>query len=278
MRKSARAAVFIAAGTGVGALALLCGCQSKLIYFPRSYPAGVVENWSRQTHGQRVTVRTSAGSQTAFLQGNLHDPRRLWIVCGGNGTVALDWAEFLSRYAPAEDAYLLVDFPGYGESEGKADPARIGETLRSMLPAAVARIGWKSSDPGRMRVFGHSLGAAAVLMAAAESGISRGVLLSPFTSTMEMTKHLLGVDLGFLVFHRFDNQARLKEITGKYRAARFIAIHAENDDIIPAAMSRELAAKFPRNVEFRAISDGGHNEIPERYPAEISRALREIGE
>lgn len=99
-------------------LAFIVSCQSRLIYFPRPYGAGVTAGWQRQSAGKTVDFQTSQGRQRAFLQGNLSSPRNLWIVCGGNGTVALDWSEWLARHAPRQDAWLLVDFPGYGDCEG----------------------------------------------------------------------------------------------------------------------------------------------------------------
>ena len=118
-------------------LVVLAGFQSKLIYFPRPYAAGTTAEWAQRTSGKRIDFKTSQGNQRAFLQGNLTTPRNLWLVCGGNGTLALDWAEWLEEYAPKEDAWLLVDFPGYGDCEGAPTPGRIRESLMKGVPLAL---------------------------------------------------------------------------------------------------------------------------------------------
>ncbi len=197
-------------------LILLVGCQSKLIYMPRPYGGDTVAIWQKVTGGRLIDYQTSQGKQRAFLQGNLKSPRNLWIVCGGNGTLALDWADWLETYAPKEDAWLLVDFPGYGDCKGDPGPGTIAENLKTAVPLAAKELGWPAvPDPRKMRIFGHSLGAAACLMAATEFKIQRGVLIAPFTSTMDMTRELIGVPLGFLVWHRFDNEATAQGASGK---------------------------------------------------------------
>lgn len=258
-------------------LAFLTACQSRLIYFPRPYEPGITSKWSADTHGKPVDFITSQGHQRAFLQGNLRSPRNLWIVCGGNGTVALDWYDWLEMHAPREDAWLLVDFPGYGDCEGYPSPARIRESLRKVVPQAAKELGWESPDPARLRFFGHSLGAAACLIAASEFRIQRGVLLAPFTSTMDMAGVMTGLPLGFLVTHRFDNGARLGELAAR-GPGEVIILHGSDDEAIPVAMSRKLAADRKDVVRFTELPGARHNTMQEANVADIAKALKKIGD
>jgi pimeloyl-ACP methyl ester carboxylesterase len=256
---------------------ILTACQSRLIYFPRSYPPGHLEAWMRHTPGVVIEAETSQGVQRAFLQGNTTRPRNLWLVAGGNATLALEWSDWLAAHGPAEDAWLLVDFPGYGASEGSPNPARIREAFAQVVPAALDVLGWSEREAsGRLRFFGHSLGAAACLIAASEHGIQRGVLLSPFTSTMEMARALTGLPLGFIVWHRFDNGARLDELAARGPGA-VVVFHGSDDEVIPARMSRALAARQPEIVSLREIPGGRHNTLHYDHAAAIAAALRETG-
>jgi len=256
---------------------LLLACQSKLIYFPRGYPVGLSGRWVEDTPGRAVNYETSQGKQRAFLQGKLENPQRLWIVCGGNGTVALEWSSWLQRHGAAEDAWLLVDFPGYGDCEGTPNPKRIAENLQTVVPLACQMVGWDEVKKERLRVFGHSLGAAACLMAAVEFEVRGGVLLAPFTSTMDMTRTVVGLPLGFLVTHRFDNHERLTELAGK-GTARLVILHGTQDEVIPVAMGRGLAAAHPEWITFRELEGGRHNTLQEDHAAEIVRAMWDVSE
>jgi uncharacterized protein len=258
-------------------LAFLVSCQSKLIYFPRPYPPGTSDEWQRKTGGKCLDFQTSQGKQRAFLQGNLKSPRNLWILCGGNGTVALDWSEWLEEHAPKDDAWLLVDFPGYGNCQGSATPNRIHDNLKAAVPLAFQAIGWPNyPNPKRLRIFGHSLGSAACLAAASEFEIQRGVLLTPFTSTMDMSRHMIGLPIGFLVWHRFDNSARLAELTTR-GPGKIIIFHGTDDEAIPVTMSRTLANEQPQTVRLIEIPGGRHNTLQETHTDQIQKALEEIG-
>jgi pimeloyl-ACP methyl ester carboxylesterase len=257
-------------------LGLILGCQSRWIYFPRPYAAGVVGDWKSQTHGQVIEFTTSQGRQQAYLQGNLQSPGNLWIVCGGNGTVALEWADWLQTHAPGGDAWLLVDYPGYGACEGSPNPARIRESLREVVPLAWRKLGWEGDpDSTRLRFFGHSLGAAVCLIAASEFGIQNGVLVAPFTSTMDMSRELLGIPLGPLVRHRFDNTALLAELASRGPGTVWI-LHGTKDEVIPVAMSRQLAADQPGVVRLIELPEGRHNTVHDTYQEVVAEALRSV--
>jgi len=256
---------------------LLACFQSKLIYFPRPYGPHTTAEWATNTSGRPINFITGQGQQRAFLQGNLAAPRNLWIVCGGNGSLALDWSDWLVEHAPAEDAYLLVDFPGYGDCSGRPSPEAIRESFLTAIPAAAELFSWPSpADSTRLRIFGHSLGAAACLMAASDFSIQRGVLIAPFTSTMDMSRAMTGLPLGFLVHHRFDNAARLAQIAAR-GASRIIILHGTGDEAIPISMSRKLAVDHQSIVQLVEIPDGRHNTLPHTHTGEIAAAMAQIG-
>ena len=257
---------------------LIVTCQSKLIYFPRPYASGEIAAWARDTGGKTIDFTTRQGNQRAFLQGNLQAPRHLWIVCAGNGSLALDWSDWLVEHAPKEDAWLLVDYPGYGACQGSPSPAHIRENLTTSVPLACREIGWSLPPaPDRLRFFGHSLGAAAALLAASEFKIQRGVLVAPFTSTMDMSRRVTGLPLGLLVRHRFDNLARLAELAAR-GPGEVVILHGVNDEVIPVAMSRTLQARQPAVVRLHEIPGGRHNTIQEEHADELAQALMDAGQ
>jgi uncharacterized protein len=171
-----------------------------------------------------------------------------------------------------------VDFPGYGDCQGTPTPRRIRENLRAVIPLALREIGRaEQPDPARLRFFGHSLGSAACLIAATDFHIQRGVLLAPFTSTMDMSQHLTGLPLGPLVWHRFDNAACLAELAAS-GPGKVTILHGTDDESIPVTMSRTLAGQRKDVVTLSEIPAGRHNTIQETNPSTVADALREIGQ
>lgn len=257
-------------------LGLLTGCQSKLIYFPRPYGPTDVSDWNRQAGTEVLAYQTTVGRQQAYLLKKSTKPERLWIVCGGNGTVALDWSAWLREHGTEKDAWLLFDMPGYGANEGDPSPWTIRRSLRAAVPAATGSLGWSATEAQpRLRFFGHSLGAGVCLMAAQEFDIRKGVLLAPFTSTMDMSREVLGVPLGFLLWHRFDNQARLRELDGKGGASVAI-LHGRDDEVIPVRMSRQMAAELPSTIHYTEVPAARHNTLQDMAIPAILQAMEKV--
>lgn len=265
-------------GVLVGTLALLTGCQSKLLYHPRPHGEGDVKAWEKKSQGQIIDYQTSKGRQQAYLQRRVREqgaPDRLWIVCGGNAALALDYAEWLNEYGNAGDAFLMIDYPGYGACEGSATPSAIKDNVLGAVAAACKSMGYsQEAMRGKMRLFANSLGCAAALHGAKELGINRGVLISPFTSTMDMTKAVFKVNLGWIVYHRFDNKARLAEVQGA--GAKFVVLHGTEDEVIPVDMSRELKAMFPDMVELKEIPRGRHNDLFMLAADAIAASMKQV--
>lgn len=256
----------------------MVSCQQKWIYYPRAYPATHDAQWTKQTQGKILTFTTSAGRQQAYLfrPRPEENPKRLWLVCGGNGTLATDWSSFMKHEAPPEDAYLLIDYPGYGANQGSPSPDTIRESLQKVVPLAAAELQWdKNTLQQRTRVFGHSLGCAVALMGAEEFSLDRGVLLAPFTSTMDMTKQVIGMDLGFLVTHRFDNRKAMQSIA-RQPEARIYLLHGLNDEVIPASMSSELHAISPEKFSLKLCDACGHNDWQDSQTTAVVRAMKEV--
>jgi len=239
----------------------LLSCQSSLIYHPRPNEPGMTEHLENN-RGERITYRTSQGMQTAWYRPPYRGDEAtapLWIAFAGNGSLALDWMH-LTGIADGRFAWLMIDYPGYGECEGQPTPKAIRQSSVAALEQLAVRL--KTSREvltSRSLVIGHSLGAAAALMSAEDLGIHHGILISPFTSMTDMGREVLGWPLCYLNMHRFDNRQTLSAIC-QHPDALFSLYHGTGDDLIPSRMSAELATAHPGKVTFHPVP-GGHNDV-----------------
>lgn len=256
----------------------LLSCQSGLIYHPNAYQVEH-ESMLESAHGQRVRFETSQGGQTAFYipprapERGL--PRTVWLCFGGNGALALDWLYETDQW-DASYAYLLVDYPSYGECEGHPTPARIRESGKAAVEALAVHLHTSMDElQPRLAVLGHSLGAAAALMAAADLDIRRGVLLSPFTTMTDMGRIVLGWPLCHLNMHRFNNRQTLEEMAAR-AGARFVIFHGAEDEVIPVRMGAELAAAHPKMVTFQAVPGGHHNDLLDLISPQVGLAMAKV--
>ncbi|MCB1277485.1 alpha/beta fold hydrolase [Prosthecobacter sp.] len=256
----------------------LLGCQSKLIYHPSSYRAED-ETMLGKARGERVRFTTSQGAQSAFYVPPRSDaaglPQTVWLCFGGNASLALDWLRFTNDW-DGRFAYLLLDYPGYGECSGNPTPATIRESSKAALEALAKHLNTTRADlQPRLALLGHSLGCAAALMAAEDLDVRRAVLLSPFTSMTDMGRIVLGWPLCHLNLHRFDNRKALSRVAS-HEGVRIVIFHGTDDEVIPARMGRALAEAHPREVTFYEVPGGHHNDLLSRVSDRVGDAMREL--
>ena len=248
----------------------LLSCQSSMIYHPRTYDASDLDRLSF-LQGKRLEFETASGSQTAyFIPAQQPTPEGpIWIVFSGNAATALDWTRIAPRW-DARFAYLLVDYPGYGECSGSPTPTTIAESASGAFIRLAGHLETDSDDlRHRCFVLGQSLGCAAALQTAATQRLRGAVLISPFTTMTEMARGVVGWPLCLLNRHRYDNRRHLRELVEQGGVVTIF--HGDADDLIPISMSRELAAIDPKSIRFVPVAGAGHNDI-------LGSAFRAVGE
>lgn len=233
--------------------------QEKLIYFPRQYAQNIEQDlppgW------QALHFTTSQGKQTVFCKLPGQAPRRVWVFFGGNGSVAWSWIEMLGTF-PREDAALLIEYPGYGLCEGNPTPATILENSEAAADLAAKAMGLtREQFNAHLAIAAHSLGCAAGLQFTARHPVGQVVLFAPFTSMLDMARLRVGWPLCELCRHRFDNEARLRELSERNPPPRVVIFHGTKDGTIPVRMGRKLAAEFPGMIEFHEAAGADHNSV-----------------
>jgi pimeloyl-ACP methyl ester carboxylesterase len=263
-------------GAPLAVILILTGCQRKMIYLPQPYPRDVLQMLPEGM--EPIAADMDGRRQVAFYMpprsGQSGPPERLWIVFGGNGSVALAWHDFAASYEDEGAAFLLVDYPGYGLCEGRPKRHTIREGADALIAALAEHLGvGEQGLAGEVGYLGHSLGAAVALEAAQRHGARRVVMVSPFTSLVDMARGMVGWPLCHLVFDRFDNRERLDEIAEMNPRPDVTIIHGAGDSIVPVRNGRALAAMHPDWIRYIEIPGGDHNWILDTAEAEIHAAM-----
>src|SRR5690606_23658858 len=92
-------------------------------------------------------------------------PATLWILFSGNASLALHWTDVVRKAPDTNAGYLLIEYPGYGESEGKPNPSTIAEATEAAIVALAEHFNVDQSilEGRKIRLLGYSLGAAIAL-------------------------------------------------------------------------------------------------------------------
>jgi fermentation-respiration switch protein FrsA (DUF1100 family) len=246
---------------------------SEVLFHPRREPSG----WQPPAAAKDLRIPAVDG---VALHARLHlaapeAPTLLFFH--GNGEIVADYDEIGQAYALAEINFLVVDYRGYGRSEGRptasgllTDSRRVFEWYRD----------WRHSQghDGPLVVMGRSLGSAAALeLAAAVPGaIDALIIESGFAHTAPLLR-ILGAALAP---HALRPGSGFRQLV-KMRAysGPVLVIHAERDHLIPWSEGEALFNASPSpNKEMLTIPGANHNDIFMRawptYLSAVSGLLR----
>lgn len=172
------------------------------------------------------------------------------IFAHGNAELIDFWPEELQKFAAFGIGVLLVEYPGYGRSEGSPTQRTVVEAFVAAYDALVAR---KDVDPSRIVFMGRSLGGGAVCALAAERPSAALILLSTFTSVRSCASSFFVP--GFLVLDPFDSLSVVSAYSGP-----ILIIHGRHDNIIPYKHGVALYRAAQRGEML--TYDCRHNDCP----------------
>ncbi len=235
--------VVLAAALGAGALAgagsgvLLAPLEAPLLFSPRP----VDKDWLRSAFAAQqgvedVSIVTPDG---VTLRGWLKRPAipagkryPLVIVYGG---IRREVSDFLRRAdAPRDWGWLVVNYRGFGLSEGAPTEAHVVEDAKLVYDWAAAR---KDVDPANIVLLGRSLGTYVAVAVAAARQARAAILATPFDSFVALgEKRFPGLPVQWLVGGHFDSAALAPAVS-----VPALFVLAEDDDVTPVENGRALA-------------------------------------
>ena len=162
---------------------------------------------------------------------------------------------------------LIVDYPGFGKSEGKVSEA-------GCYAAAHAAYDWLAQKvpPEQIVLYGKSLGGGVMTELAVQQPHRALVLVKTFTSVPDMAqKQFPFLPARWLVRNQFNNLARIPQCPRPI----FIA-HGDCDSLIPLDHSRQLLAAASEPKQFFLMPGCDHNDpAPVEFYHELAKFLRQ---
>ncbi len=257
----------IVLGVAIGVPLFMWFFQERMLFFPRSLDSRPAP----RPNVEEVSIVAGDGAQLrGWLVKGDATPAPLVIYFGGN-------AEEVSWLAGIADHFagwslLLVNFRGYGESEGKPGEKELFEDGLTIHDYAMRR---PEVNSGRIIAMGRSLGSGVAVHLAAHRPLRGVILVSPYDSMVEVAKrHYPFLPVSLMLRHRFDSLARAPQIQ-----APLLCLVATEDRVIPAAHSRVLFEAWRGTKSWHEVPRSDHDSIsgePEywRSIADFLKALR----
>ncbi len=242
---------------------LVSGCPLSVVYYPerpiRATPAEVGLAY------EDTRFETSDGMTIAGWWVPAVRSRGTVLYCHGNGgniSSCLDSIRTASRLGL--DMFLF-DYRGYGNSTGS--PTEQG-TYRDAEAAWDYLVGVRGIDPGRIIVWGRSLGGPVAARVAADHQPGVLIIESTFISVPEILRERYSwVPRWVVGDYAYDTRGSL----GRVRAP-VLVIHSPDDEIVPFRHGRVLYESIQGSrafVEIRGSHNRGHIESGDAYASSI---------
>ncbi len=181
-----------------------------------------------------------------------HRPTIIYFY--GNGACMAYSTDVFEHFRRLGANVIIPDFEGYGMSGGK--PSEVG-------CYAAADVAYKyllsrdDVDSKKIVAIGWSLGAAVATDLASRRHVSGLVTVSAFTSLRDMAQQFITwLPMSLILKYRFDNEKKFAEIS-----CPVLIVHGTDDELVPFAMSRQLAAVAKGKVTRFDVEGGRHNDI-----------------
>jgi len=235
----------IAAAVVIGVPLLMYLVQDKLVFMPQPV-----------SEDRRAQIRNRVTSvEEVFLDAQDGTKLHAWHVKGeplivyfGGNAEEVSWMlEEGPRRVPGA-GWLLVDYRGYGASEG-------APSEKALSADALRWYDHVSKPSQRVFVFGRSLGTGVAVHVAAARPVAGVVAIAPYDSLPAVGRHHYPfLPVGLLLRHRFDSAALAPQIK-----APLLCLVAERDEVIPTARSRALYEAWGGEKRWVELRGARHN-------------------
>lgn len=159
----------------------------------------------------------------------------------------------VSRLVRIGLSVLIVDYRGYGRSEGKISENGLYKDAVSAYKYAKDRC---QSQALKLVIFGRSLGGVAAVYVASENPCSGVILESTFTNLGSMaSRHFPIPGVGAMLNDKFNSLGRIAQID-----APILFFHGNRDEIVPYELGKELYGAARAKKEFVTLDGAGHND------------------
>ena len=238
---------------------------NKAIFHPSRYPEGL---WDTQAHwkAEDVWLETSDGKIHGWMIPAADSSPLITLYFHGNAGNLTHRVDHIEALIAAGSPMLIIDYPGYGKSEGSATE----EGCYRAADAAYEHLTSHGYAPEQIVLYGESLGTAMAVDLASRKPCAGVVLEAPFPSARAVAARVLPV-VGLLVVSGLDTGAKIRNV----KAPVFV-LHGTLDQVIAYDFGREVFDLANEPKQFWTVEGAQHSDIVVREGPEYVKRLRKF--
>jgi hypothetical protein len=227
--------------------------QRRLLYFPD--PTHYTPKQAGVAGVEEIALATPDGERLVAWYKPAPGSAPVLLYFHGNGGGLAGRAGRIEALAGAGLGVFMLSYRGYSGSTGSpSEKALVADGL-----LAFDRLVALGVAPGRIVLYGESLGTGVAVQVAAQRRAHALILEAPYASIAgEAKAHYGFLPVDWLLADRFDSAAHIARV-----GAPLLVMHGARDVVIPAASSRALFEAGGEPKEYAEFSQGGHNDLYE---------------
>jgi len=238
----------------IGLYVLLCVgfyiFQEKIIFVPET-----LEKSHQFDFGQNFEERNFKTADGKLINGLLFkadSAKGLIFYIHGNAGSLNGWGNAGKTYTKLNYDVFILDFRGYGKSEGKiTSQEQLFEDNQMVYDALT-----KEYDEKEIIVLGYSIGSGMASFLASENSPKRLILQAPYYSLTNLQRQMFPFIPSFTLRYKLATNEYLKNCN-----MPVTIIHGNEDAVIPYESSLRLKEEFKSKVNLIILDGVGHNEL-----------------
>jgi len=224
--------------------------QEKLIFFPQKLAKNYTFDF-RQNF-EEVNTTTSEGKSIHGLLFKADSSKGLIFYLHGNAGSLKTWGEAAKTYTALNYDVFILDYRGYGKSEGKITSENQLFSDNQLVYNQLKK--WYSED--KIIVLGYSIGTGLAAKIASTNKPRLLILQAPYYNITDMMKHRFLFIPTFLLKYKFATNQYLKTCK-----MPLVIFHGNQDRVIYYESSLKLKAEFKPQDTLITLMGQGHGGI-----------------
>lgn len=242
---------------------LLYFFQEKLIFFPDKLDPAY--RFSFHQPFEEMYITTTDNKRLHGLLFTSDSTKGLVFYLHGNAGAVDSWGEIAKQYTSLHYDIFILDYPGYGKSEGNiSSQSQLFEAIQSAYDELK-----KNYREDSIVVLGYYIGTGPAAKLAADNHPRLLILQAPYYSLTDMMKQTYPIIPTFLLKYKFNTNEYLQDCK-----MPVVIFHGDRDEVIDYSSSLKLKEEMKPIDTLIRLKGQGHNGMTDN-PAYL-RALSTI--
>lgn len=248
---------------------LLCGAmyffQENLIFLPTVLSQEHV--YEMDYSYEEITLKATDGAELNGLHFQVKNNKGVILYFHGNAGNLQRWGELTQFFVEKKYSVIVMDYRGYGKSNGKKSMEALYEDTELWYDYAQ-----QFYPENKISVYGRSLGTTFATYISSKHQPKKLILESPFYSIEEVAKSRFPfLPIKMLLHYKFPTNQYINEVS-----CPITIYHGTNDKVIDFKQGKKLFESIKSaSKQLISIPEGGHNDLVsfEEYVSTIDESL-----